>query len=765
MKKTLYFLLLFLVAVLFSPLYLKAQNNAGYWIYEDFSSFQVENDYLISVDTLLSHPENIKLVRYYANFAAIEKTCNDGKADGNFLRLRGKQDNGYLKFTVSDAETIRVALKAKSSKANRTAEVLINGQVVATYTGLDENNCAVFEKNVHSSVPLTVIVRGGSASSTDPICVNSIRVSKYVPLVPQVYQNKFSKKIGTFQGIDYYEGAFSGMYAIPGTHGKEFYINSDRGVNIDCKNIKTCGAIYDKLYAFPDYAPKIHRVKIDGDSVQILQTIMIKRPDGTGATGLLNPLGFGSSSADNPLMGTNCSFATKDDWGIDCEGIAVGNNNDFWLCEEGGATVWNLDFNGKVIHRYTPFANKVGAKAQDLPIDSVFGYRKNNRGFEGVAVTPNGKVYAMIQSPILYPNKAAGEASYIHRLLEIDPVSGENKMYAYLNPGPVNSITPKDWKIGDLSAVNDSTFLLIEQAASGSDISRNIYQIKINQATPVTSGLYGGKTLEQLKDSAGLALAGIIPAEKTLFLDLRANNWPDKLDKAEGLAIVNDSTIAVCNDNDYGQESVNQDGIAQSTDIKSSIYVYHLPESSKIQNYVMRQAIVEHPTITLSNKSIQFAINETDNLNASLTPSNSAYKNVIWKSRNQAVATVDNSGLVTAVSLGTTHIVATLENTDVSDSCFVTVTSLSGIGETTINYSSKVSLYPNPANTYFIVSSSSEPIQKVVLFDVAGKLVDTIRPTLDNKQVVVNTESLQMGIYLVHVYLKSGVQLQKVIVR
>jgi uncharacterized protein YjdB len=193
--------------------------------------------------------------------------------------------------------------------------------------------------------------------------------------------------------------------------------------------------------------------------------------------------------------------------------------------------------------------------------------------------------------------------------------------------------------------------------------------------------------------------------------------------------------------------------------------VYHLPESSKIQNYVMRQAIVEHPTITLSNKSIQFAINETDNLNASLTPSNSAYKNVIWKSRNQAVATVDNSGLVTAVSLGTTHIVATLENTDVSDSCFVTVTSLSGIGETTINYGSKVSLYPNPANTYFIVSSSSEPIQKVVLFDVAGKLVDTIRPTLDNKQVVVNTESLQMGIYLVHVYLKSGVQLQKVIVR
>lgn len=765
MKKNLYVFFFFLVALLFAPAYLMAQGSAGYWIYEDFSLFQIENDYLISVNNLDSHPEGIKLERYYANISAIEKTCNDGKTDGNFLRLRGKQDNGYLKFTVANAETIRIALKAKSSKANRTAEVLVNGQVVATFTGLDESNCAVFEKKVHSSLPLTVIVRGGNATSTDPICVNSIYVSKYVPLAPQVYHNKSSKKIGTFQGIDYYEGAFSGMYAIPGTQGKEFYINSDRGVNIDCKNIKTCGAIYDKLYAFPDYAPKIHRVRIDGDSIQILQTIAIKRPDGTGATGLLNPLGFGSSSADNPLMGTDCSFTTKDDWGIDSEGIAVGSNNDFWLCEEGGASVWNLDFNGKVIHRYSPYANKIGAKAQDLPIDSVFGYRKNNRGFEGVSVTPNGKVYAMIQSPILYPNKSAGEASYIHRLLEIDPVSGKSTMYAYLNPGPSKSIGAKDWKIGDMSAVNDSTFLLIEQAASGSDISRNIYEIKINKATPVTSGLYGGKTLEQLKDSAGLAGAGIVPVKKTLFLDLRANNWLDMLDKAEGLAIVNDSTIAICNDNDYGQQSINQDGNAQVTDIKSYIYVYHLPDGSKIQNYVARQNVVQSPVVSLSNKSIQLTTSETVNLNASVTPANSIYKNVVWKSRNQSVATVDNSGMVTAVSPGATYIVAAIENTVVIDSCLVTVASLSGIDQAASDAGQKISLYPNPVSTHFTVSSPSEPIQQVVLFDLAGKLVATVRPTFEDKKLVVNTESLQKGLYFVYVHFKSGVQLEKVVVR
>lgn len=417
------------------------------------------------------------------------------------------------------------------------------------------------------------------------------------------YVNNSSAAIGTYQGINFREGGFSGLYSIPGTNGKEFYTLSDRGVNVDAKNA-TCTPTYDKIYGFPSYAPKIHRIKITGDSIQILETFTVKRPNGTGATGVLNPTGFGSTASEEAWSDTvsNCltkasKYVTKDAWGIDCEGIVIGKDNDFWVCEEGGATVWNLNANGKVIKRYSPYANLVGAEAEDLAIDTVFKFRKNNRGFEGVAITPSGKIYALIQSAILFPDKATGEASLVHRLLEIDPITKATKMYAYLNPGDYSvgpdKIKAKDWKIGDLVAINDTSFLVIEQGVSAANIVRKVFKIGISTATPVSSGLYGGKTLEALKNAAGLAGASIVPVTKTLFMDMRINSlWPDSLEKAEGLAIINDSTLAICNDNDFGQASPLENGIASAINIKSMLFVYNLKGSNKVPHYMASNQVI-----------------------------------------------------------------------------------------------------------------------------------------------------------------------------
>src|SRR5580765_7469050 len=52
----------------------------------------------------------------------------------------------------------------------------------------------------------------------------------------QDYQNFNSAPIGTFQGINFREGGFSGLFPIPNTYGKEFWTISDRGVNVDAAN-------------------------------------------------------------------------------------------------------------------------------------------------------------------------------------------------------------------------------------------------------------------------------------------------------------------------------------------------------------------------------------------------------------------------------------------------------------------------------------------------------------------------------------------------
>jgi len=415
----------------------------------------------------------------------------------------------------------------------------------------------------------------------------------------QDYVNKNSAVIGTFQNIKFHEAGFSGLYPIAGTNGTEFWTVSDRGVNVDAAsaNLAGCRPTYDKIYGFANYAPKIHRIRVKGDSIQILQTITMKRPSGATATGLLNPTGFGSTAAEQVSIDTvlNCAnfnskIAAKDVWGIDSEGIVVDKQGNFWICEEGGPTIWKLNQNGVVINRFTPYGNLAGIEAQEIAIDTVFKYRKNNRGFEGIAITPSGKIYAMIQSPLLYPTKIVGEATQVHRLLEIDPTTNATKVFVYLNDGVIgtagaNQIRMSDWKLSDMAAISDSTFLVIEAALRGTKDVKNIYKISIKDATPVTSALYNGSTVEGLVDLIGLTANNIVPVKKTLFVDMFSIGWDPTLEKAEGLAIINDSTIAICNDNDYGQVSASANGVATATGIKSHLVTYSLKGASKLSNY------------------------------------------------------------------------------------------------------------------------------------------------------------------------------------
>eukprot|EP01136_Pigoraptor_vietnamica_P007611 Opistho-1_new@41934 len=413
------------------------------------------------------------------------------------------------------------------------------------------------------------------------------------------YKNNYSATIGTFQGITFREAGFSALYAIPGTNGTEFWTCSDRGVNVDCASANTasCRPTYDKMFCFPSYAPKIHRVKINGDSVQILKSISIKRPNATATVGYLLPTGFGSTATEEASTDTvlDCANfaakrAPKDAWSIDCEAISVDKKGNFWLAEENGPSVWKLDSNGVAINRYSPYANLAGAQTQDILIDTCFKYRKNNRGFENMTITPNGKVYAIIQSPLLYPTKTIGEASRVHRMIEIDPTTNATRMFAYLNDGVINTgsnqIRHQDWKLGDMTAINDTTFLVLEAAARGTTDIKRMYMINISQATVVNSGLYGSLTLEGLVDSTGLAVAGIKAVKKTLVMDLLANGWDAALDKAEGVTIINDSTIALCNDNDYAQTCAAANGIPTVTTNLSHIVIFSLKGANKIPNFI-----------------------------------------------------------------------------------------------------------------------------------------------------------------------------------
>jgi uncharacterized protein YjdB len=92
--------------------------------------------------------------------------------------------------------------------------------------------------------------------------------------------------------------------------------------------------------------------------------------------------------------------------------------------------------------------------------------------------------------------------------------------------------------------------------------------------------------------------------------------------------------------------------------------------------------------IKLNESAKTIANGKNVNLKATVSPSNATNKAVTWKSSNTKVATVDNAGKVTAVSVGTAKITCTAaDGSKTSTSCTITVTT--PVTKVSLNASSK----------------------------------------------------------------------------
>lgn len=385
------------------------------------------------------------------------------------------------------------------------------------------------------------------------------------------YELKTPPVIGVHDAVTIHEGGISGLHFIRGSEN-EFYLITDRGPNADANEANAGQETI--LFAFPDYAPKIFKARAEGDSLRIVEILKLKKSGGANASGIPHPVGLGNTG-EVAWVDTNKTLANLDVWGIDSECIAADPNGDFWIGEEYGPTIWRVNGKtGEVIKRYTPF----GASEHEMAIDSMIAKRRPNRGFEGIACTPNGKVYAMLQAPMYNPDKAAGESSRLHRILEIDPKTETTRMFVYEHEAPTASLKNKEWSIGDMTAINDHEFLVLEHAAKKDENVKKIFKIDISQATPIAREDFNGKTLEQLENAENCIVNGIVPVQKTLYMDLLANGWDASHKKPEGITVVNDTTIAVINDNDFGVDSPDADGVLVNTGKKTVLHQFTVPK-------------------------------------------------------------------------------------------------------------------------------------------------------------------------------------------
>ena len=245
---------------------------------------------------------------------------------------------------------------------------------------------------------------------------------------------------------------------------------------------------------------------------------------------------------------------------LDVEGLRVGAAGTFFTSDEYGPFVYEFGADGHRLRALTVppkfLIDHPGVEDAELPPTNTKG-RQDNRGMEGLAITPDGgKLYGLMQSPLIQDgalsvpkNKRIGTNI---RLLEMDTASGLTREFLYPLEDP-------SFGTNEILAINNHQFLVDERDSNGGTDAtfKRLFLIDIAAATDI-SGI-------DALPMTGIP-ASVVPVSKALFLDLldpafglAGASFPEKI---EGMAFGPDlpdgrHTLVVTSDNDFvsGQDS------------------------------------------------------------------------------------------------------------------------------------------------------------------------------------------------------------------
>ena len=380
-------------------------------------------------------------------------------------------------------------------------------------------------------------------------------------------------------------GGFSGLIA-PDATGTNFITTTDRGPNGE---IKVDGK-KELAFPLPNYSPRIVKLRLEGGKLQVVDTIILKLPDGytdpvTKSREVTGLPSFEGSGEDAFSPDGKQAYGV-DPYGLDPESIALDpRDGSYWLGEEYGPSIVHVASDGTLLMRITPKGlglSLPGVSVREL-LPEAFRLRKANRGFEGLAISPDGtRLFVMVQSPLLNPDKKSGEASRHVRIAVFDASDGDNPklagvyVYQTQKASDVGAAEQDEIKIGDLAAISRTRILVGERDSVEGGSHKKVYLVDLAGATDVSQNdELDGKTVEQAS-GADLTKAGIEYVKKSMVVDLAKLGFSP--DKFEGLALIDSTTIAVVDDNDFGVSAIDSRGRVVRGGSAPRLVVVRVPE-------------------------------------------------------------------------------------------------------------------------------------------------------------------------------------------
>ena len=244
---------------------------------------------------------------------------------------------------------------------------------------------------------------------------------------------------------------------------------------------------------------------------------------------------------NNKLSALNSSMVNNDQTvNLDPEGIAVRSEGGFWVASEGRGTIGSTEKPFETLNLLLQ-VDKDGVIEEVITLPEAVNNRQVRFGFEGVTTVDaeNGELLY-----VAFQREWAGDTKGLVRIGRYDVASKEWSFFYY----PIDEAESENggWVgLSDLSYLGDDEFAVIERDNQGGPDAaiKRLYSFSIAGLTPEV-------------DNGGILDFPVVT--KTMAADLMSHLSKTgglTLEKVEGLAVTEDGTALVVNDNDGVDDS------------------------------------------------------------------------------------------------------------------------------------------------------------------------------------------------------------------
>ncbi len=158
--------------------------------------------------------------------------------------------------------------------------------------------------------------------------------------------------------------------------------------------------------------------------------------------------------------------------------------------------------------------------------------------------------------------------------------------------------------------------------------------------------------------------------------------------------------------------------------------------------------------VTLTPETAELKVDETKNLIITVAPETATNKKYTCTSDKESVATVDNTGLITAKSVGTAKIIVTTEDGNKTATCTVTVTKPTAVDDAAL---ATISVFPNLFQEQLkVIKPNDENAIRYALINALG--IKMRSGELNERETIINTENLETGLYVLRLNCENGAE-------